>query len=245
MSGLVAPPANQPPTITAPPTTGGPPKPVFPAYQQQLPSSDPNSVAAAGGGGSAGAIAAPMAPTLPEVNRRPAEKVPSVGAGCKLMHPEDDLSLVSVCHNTLVKFIFIWITPFPQTHMVYVPPPQSLIIICALWHNTVHTWMCRVIARWVDLVCLKLQEEIRSQLLKYRTAKGPPVGHHPGPPPQNPVPGSGHPPPQPTIAAMPIIRPGMGPPGMAMHPPPRMPPPNFQHPPRPTLPPMGQIRPYM
>lgn len=102
MGGPVAPPANQPPTITAPPTTGGPPKPVFPAYQQQPPSSGPNSVPAAGSGGAGpGAIAPPMAPTLPEMNRRPAEKVPSVGAGCRLMHPEDDLSLVSVCNSAL------------------------------------------------------------------------------------------------------------------------------------------------
>ena len=88
----------QPPTITAPPTTSGPPKPVFPAYQQQPPgpSGIPNSVA--GPGGVPGdAAAAPMAPTLPEINRRPDEKVPSVGPGCKLMHPEDDLSLVSQC----------------------------------------------------------------------------------------------------------------------------------------------------
>lgn len=51
----------------------------------------------------------------------------------------------------------------------------------------------------------------------------------PGPPP-NAMPVGGHPN-NPTIAAMPIIRPGMGPPGMPMPQPPRMPPPNFQHPP--------------
>ena len=95
---------------------------------------------------------------------------------------------------------------------------------------------------------LHIQEEIRSQLLKYRTAKGPPAvpaGHPLGTPPQNPVPGGSGPPLQPTIAAMPIIRPGMGPPGMFMHQPRGMPPPNFQHPPRPAPPPMGLIRPSM
>ena len=84
--------AVQPPTITAPPTTSGPPRPVFPAYQQQPPGPPGNPNSAAGPGGAA---AAPMAPTLPEINRRPDEKVPSVGPGCKLMHPDDDLSLVS------------------------------------------------------------------------------------------------------------------------------------------------------
>ena len=89
ISGPVAS-TSQPPTISAPPTSNAPPRPVFPAYQQQPPLGDPNT---AGGGAAA---ATTMAPTLPEVNRRPAEKVPSVGPGCKLMHPEDDLSLVSI-----------------------------------------------------------------------------------------------------------------------------------------------------
>ena len=102
MSGS-GPGAIQPSTITAPPTTGGPPKPVFPAYQQQPPggppASTPNSIAGPGGG--AAGPPPPMAPTLPEINRRPEEKVPSVGPGCKLMHPEDDLSLVSQCMDTI------------------------------------------------------------------------------------------------------------------------------------------------
>ena len=72
--------ASQPPPVI---TGGNGPKPVFPAYQQP-PSGEPSGEAARG-----------MAPVLPEVPRRQAEKVPSVGPGCKLMHPEDDLSLVS------------------------------------------------------------------------------------------------------------------------------------------------------
>ena len=77
-------PSHAPPM---PAVASGGPRPVFPAYhQQQQPpaSSEPGRGNAAGG----------MAPTLPEVVRKPAEKVPPVGAGCKLMHPEDDLSLV-------------------------------------------------------------------------------------------------------------------------------------------------------
>ena len=62
-------------------------------------------------------------------------------------------------------------------------------------------------------------------------------------PPPHPAPVGGHPG-NPTIAAMPIIRPGMGPPGMPMQQPPGMPPPNFHHPPGPTGPP-PPVRPYL
>ena len=61
---------NGPPTLP-----GEAPKPTFPAYQQpQL---------------SVGVASLPDAPT------RPVPKVTPVGPGCKLIHPEDDLSLVS------------------------------------------------------------------------------------------------------------------------------------------------------
>ena len=82
-----APITSQPPPPSSVITSSGP-RPVFPAYQQQPPSGNP-----AGVDGRPSA----MVPTLPEVSRRPAEKVPSVGPGCKLIHPEDDLSLVSSC----------------------------------------------------------------------------------------------------------------------------------------------------
>ena len=63
-----------PPIGQAPPTQGGGDmsKPAFPAYQntEQQPAS------------------------IPEGPVRQASKIPAVGAGCKLMHPEDDLSLV-------------------------------------------------------------------------------------------------------------------------------------------------------
>ena len=51
------------------------PRPTFPAYQQP-PSSE--NVA-----------------SLPDAPSRPVSKVTPVGPGCKLIHPEDDLSLVS------------------------------------------------------------------------------------------------------------------------------------------------------
>lgn len=66
-----------PPTGQAPPTQegGDMSKPAFPAYQQNTEQQ------------SAG---------MPEGPVRHASKIPPVGAGCKLMHPEDDLSLVRV-----------------------------------------------------------------------------------------------------------------------------------------------------
>ena len=81
-----------PPSASIPMASG--PRPVFPAYQQQPPpSGEPRG--GGGGGGEASSAGGMPPPTLPEVSRKPAEKVPSVGPGCKLMHPEDDLSLVS------------------------------------------------------------------------------------------------------------------------------------------------------
>lgn len=65
------------PVGQGPPPQGGgisgePPKPAFPAYQN-----------------------ADQPIGLPEGPMRQASKVAPVGAGCKLMHPEDDISLVS------------------------------------------------------------------------------------------------------------------------------------------------------
>lgn len=69
-------PPSQPPEgpggMSGPPGPGGDPhKPAFPAYQN---------------------AEQPMG--LSEAPARQASKIPPVGAGCKLMHPEDDLSLV-------------------------------------------------------------------------------------------------------------------------------------------------------
>ena len=50
-----------------------------------------------------------VAPTLPEVTRRPAEKVPSVGPGCKLMHPEDDLSLVGFSSTIIIIMTKVYV----------------------------------------------------------------------------------------------------------------------------------------
>ena len=61
--------------MAGPNSSNGPPKPTFPAYQH-LP----------GGSGMA---------SLPEPPSRRVNMVPPVGAGCKLMHPDDDISLVS------------------------------------------------------------------------------------------------------------------------------------------------------
>lgn len=61
---------------------GGPGKPTFPAYQQQ-PDQRP------------GVSGIPVA-TLPAVPSRPVAKVAPVGPNCKLIHPEEDMSLVSV-----------------------------------------------------------------------------------------------------------------------------------------------------
>ena len=61
-----------PPQGGMPGPSDGPPKPTFPAYQN-----------------------AEQAVNLPEAPVRQANKVPPVGAGCKLVHPEEDLSLVS------------------------------------------------------------------------------------------------------------------------------------------------------
>lgn len=61
------------------------PQPTFPAYQGQQ-STD---------GG------APPVATLPEAPVRVAAKVPPVGANCKLMHPEEDISMVSTTENIL------------------------------------------------------------------------------------------------------------------------------------------------
>ena len=62
----------------------GPPKPAFPAYQN---------------------MESPATTSSPDKPARQASKVPPVGAGCKLVHPEDDLSMVSVIivsHASLV-----------------------------------------------------------------------------------------------------------------------------------------------
>lgn len=66
--------------------TGAPnvPRPTFPAYQSRP--------------GSAGGGAPPVA-TLPDIPVRVAAKVPPVGANSKLMHPEEDISMVSAAHT--------------------------------------------------------------------------------------------------------------------------------------------------
>lgn len=66
-------------TLAAPPVQSSAPQPTFPAYQGQQ--------NAAGG--------PPPVATLPEVPIRVATKVPPVGANSKLMHPEEDISMVS------------------------------------------------------------------------------------------------------------------------------------------------------
>lgn len=79
----MAPPSSVPQHATsqAGPSGNGPsggdpaPRPTFPAYQQPQLS---ESVA-----------------SLPDAPSRPVSKVTPVGPGCKLIHPEDDLSLVS------------------------------------------------------------------------------------------------------------------------------------------------------
>ncbi len=65
---------ERPPLIEGVPgSLSGPPKPAFPAYQNadnmSLPTENP---------------------------LRQANKLPPVGAGCKLIHPEEDLSMVSL-----------------------------------------------------------------------------------------------------------------------------------------------------
>ena len=60
------------------------PRPTFPAYQDS-----PFTSAAAGG-------APPPLPTLPDVPLRPVAKVPPVGDSSKLIHPEDDISMVGI-----------------------------------------------------------------------------------------------------------------------------------------------------
>lgn len=75
--------AQPPPGIGGPPPRGpmdGPPKPAFPAYQN---------------------METPAA-SLPDVPVRQVSKVLPVGAGCKLIHPEDDLSMVSCAHVIMI-----------------------------------------------------------------------------------------------------------------------------------------------
>ena len=55
------------------------PRPTFPAYQGGTPTSAPP----------------PVLPTLPDVPVRVAAKVPPVGPNSKLIHPDDDISMVS------------------------------------------------------------------------------------------------------------------------------------------------------
>ena len=74
--GAQPPPRARGPSFSQMPMDG-PPKPAFPAYQNL------DSTA--------------TATCLPDVPVRQASKIPPVGAGCKLIHPEDDLSMVSVC----------------------------------------------------------------------------------------------------------------------------------------------------
>jgi len=78
------PPSSAPPQNSSQPGSSGngpsslpgeAPKPTFPAYQQPQLS---RGVA-----------------SLPDIPIRPVPKVTPVGPGCKLIHPEDDLSLVS------------------------------------------------------------------------------------------------------------------------------------------------------
>ena len=68
-----------------PPVQSSAPQPTFPAYQGQ-----PNVAAGP-----------PPVATLPKVPIRVSAKVPPVGANSKLMHPEDDISMVSI--NDLVQ----------------------------------------------------------------------------------------------------------------------------------------------
>jgi len=53
----------------------GPPRPAFPAYQNSEPP--------------------PSGPEQLSASSKEVSKVPPVGAGCKLIHPEEDLSMVS------------------------------------------------------------------------------------------------------------------------------------------------------
>ena len=77
---------HQPPTndgmtsFSAAPPGGNPPGPAFPAGAPSSSSSFQQS--------SSAVVSLPQAPS------KPVSKVLPVGAGCKLMHPEDDLSLV-------------------------------------------------------------------------------------------------------------------------------------------------------
>ena len=82
MSALNGPPGGHPAGPIGPMVPGAP-RPTFPAYRNQ-----------------------PLlnnAPSVPEVPRRPVAKVTPVGPACKLIHPEDDLSLVSVFEATEQK----------------------------------------------------------------------------------------------------------------------------------------------
>lgn len=75
-SGAQPPPPgpSRPPLPPGGPTDGSP-RPAFPAYQNSE--------------------APPPGPPRPEAPAKTATKVPPVGAGCKLVHPEEDLSMVS------------------------------------------------------------------------------------------------------------------------------------------------------
>ena len=110
MGPLLMPPSNMPPVHPAmspqPPGSGPSPRPTFPAYQQvqQLP-----------GAQASPAMEHPLTPSMmmmgaanvgpaptgtSDQGNREVPKVADVGPGCKLMHPEEDLSLVCLCTHT-------------------------------------------------------------------------------------------------------------------------------------------------
>lgn len=86
----------RPPNPTQPSNPNGP-RPTFPAYQQQPTQQPPPS----------------ELPRLPAVPDRPVSKVTPVGPNCKLMHPEDDISLEEV-RSKLEKY-----------RTAKTPPPQA------------------------------------------------------------------------------------------------------------------------
>lgn len=83
------PPSSQ----SAPLVQSNVPRPTFPAYQNTLPASSASPAVAA---------APPPLTTLPDVPLRPMVKVPPVGANSKLVHPEDDISMVCVKCTTKI-----------------------------------------------------------------------------------------------------------------------------------------------